>query len=196
MCERMSLRFRGVLRSGLEMMEDSPADPFLIALTVSKDHAADEVRDDSLRRRRLKDFEGDFSDAVVDRDPAVDEPPTDLPGPPDIHRKTCEDPKEERSAKAPIKDRSQEDSILAVPTVSKDPAADDILDDPPDPHDRKPEDHEEERIVEPPDKKESSEDPVPEYHAVNGDPAADKGPIDPLRRRRRPADSPDKKLIV
>ncbi|KAG5976096.1 hypothetical protein E4U56_002438 [Claviceps arundinis] len=121
------------------MMEDSPADPLLVALTVSKDHAADEVRDDPLRRRRLKDFEGDFSDAVVDRDPAVDEPPTDLPGPPDIHRKTCEDSKEECSAKAPIKDRSQEDSILAVPTVSKDPAADDILDDPPDPpdpHDR------------------------------------------------------------
>ncbi|KAG6227840.1 hypothetical protein E4U26_001437 [Claviceps purpurea] len=45
-------------------LEDSPADPLLIALTVSKGHAADEVRDDPLRRR-LEDFEGDFSDAVA-----------------------------------------------------------------------------------------------------------------------------------
>ncbi|KAG5969334.1 hypothetical protein E4U56_008381 [Claviceps arundinis] len=68
-----------------------------------------------------------------------DEPPTDLPDPPDIYRKTCEDRKEERSAKAPIKENSQTDSILVVPTVSKDPAADEILGDPPDPYDRKPE---------------------------------------------------------
>ncbi|KAG6277210.1 hypothetical protein E4U46_001078, partial [Claviceps purpurea] len=86
-------------------LEDSPADPLLIALTVRKDHAADEVRDDPLQRRRLEDFEGDFPDAVADRDPAVNEPPTDLPDPPDIHRKRCEDPKEECSAKTPIKDR-------------------------------------------------------------------------------------------
>ncbi|KAG5969333.1 hypothetical protein E4U56_008380 [Claviceps arundinis] len=58
-------------------LEDSPADPLLIAgLTVSRDHAADEVRDDPLRRRRLEDLEGDFSDAVVDRDPAVNAHPT------------------------------------------------------------------------------------------------------------------------
>ncbi|KAG6042526.1 hypothetical protein E4U39_005773 [Claviceps sp. Clav50 group G5] len=42
-------------------LEDTPADTPLIALTVSKDHAADEVRDDPLRRRRLEDSEGGFS---------------------------------------------------------------------------------------------------------------------------------------
>ncbi|KAG6293462.1 hypothetical protein E4U46_007585 [Claviceps purpurea] len=131
----------------------------------------------------------------ADRDPAVNEPPTDLPDPPDIHRKRCEDPKEECSAKTPIKDRSQEDSTLTVPTVSKGPAADEVPNDPADPHDRKPEDHEETRTVEPPDKKESSEDPVPEDPAVGGDPAADEGPTDPLHRRRRPADPPNKKTI-
>ncbi|KAG5985855.1 hypothetical protein E4U52_000852 [Claviceps spartinae] len=176
-------------------LEDSPADPLLITLTVSKDNAADEVRDDPIRRRRLQDFEGDFSDTVVDRDPAVDEPPTDLPDPPDIRRKRCEDPKEECSAKAPIKDRSQEDSILAVPTVSNDPASDEVPDDSADPHDRKPEDHGQKHTVEPPDKKESSEDPVSEDHAMGEDPAADEGPTDPLHRRKRPADPPDKKTI-
>ncbi|KAG6283273.1 hypothetical protein E4U09_000303 [Claviceps aff. purpurea] len=149
-------------------LEDSPADPLLIAgLTVSKDHAADEVRDDPLRRRRLEDLEGDFSDAVVDRDPAIDEPPTDLPDPHDIYRKRCEDRKEERSAKPPIKENSQADSILVVPTVSKDPAADEILGDPPDPYDRKPEDHEKGRTVDPPDKKTISADPT-----ADGDPLA------------------------
>ncbi|KAG6293380.1 hypothetical protein E4U09_003018 [Claviceps aff. purpurea] len=96
---------------------------------------------------------------------------------------------------APIKDRSQEDSILAVPTVSNDPASDEIPDDPADPHDRKPEDHGQKHTVEPPDKKERSEDPFSEDHAVGGDPAADEGPTDPLHRRKRPAEPPDKKTI-
>ncbi|KAG6224873.1 hypothetical protein E4U26_003449 [Claviceps purpurea] len=90
------------------------------------------------------------------------------------------------------------DPLLVALTVSKDPAADKILDDPPDPpdpHDRKPEDHEEERTAETPNKKESSEDPVPEDHAVSRDTAADERPTDPLHRRRRPADPPDKKTI-
>ncbi|KAG6310723.1 hypothetical protein E4U22_003105 [Claviceps purpurea] len=90
---------------------------------------------------------------------------------------------------------SPANALLAALTVSKDPAADEILGDPPDPHDRKPEDHEEERTVGIPEKKESSEDPVPEDHAVNRDSAADEGPTDPLHRRRRPADPPDKKTI-
>ncbi|KAG6133566.1 hypothetical protein E4U38_002751 [Claviceps purpurea] len=94
---------------------------------------------------------------------------------------------------------SPANALLAALTVSKDPAADEILDDPPDPpdpHDRKPEDHEEERTAETPNKKESSEDPVPEDHAVSRDTAADERPTDPLHRRRRPADPPDKKTIL
>ncbi|KAG6119996.1 hypothetical protein E4U14_004332 [Claviceps sp. LM454 group G7] len=139
--------------------KDSSADPLPIALTVSKNPAVDEVHDDPLRRRRFEDFKGKrLSDAVIDRDPAVDKSPTDIPDPLDLQGRRSGDPLEK--TKPPIRKKRQTDSILEILTVSKSPAADEVSGDPPNPHDRKPEDHGEERTVDPLDKKMFSADPT------------------------------------
>ncbi|KAG6023491.1 hypothetical protein E4U19_004336 [Claviceps sp. Clav32 group G5] len=99
-----------------------------------KDLAADEVRADALRRRRLQDFKDErLPDAVVYRHPAVDE---------HLHlqRIRSGDPKKKGPAKPPIEEKRQADSNLAIPAVSKGSATDEVLDDLPDSNDRKPED--------------------------------------------------------